>query len=104
MNLGISDGKIAYVGTKDLAITAGETIDARGNYVLPGIIDAHCHFGVPGQSFEDCVLKETQAAAFGGVTTAFHLHALHHRCLMFHANCSTRERGFTTIFPCSEPQ
>ena len=72
MNLGISDGKIAYVGTKDLAITAGETIDARGNYVLPGIIDAHCHFGVPGQSFEDCVLKETQAAAFGGVTTAFH--------------------------------
>ncbi len=71
-NIGISDGRIAFVGTQDVRPTAVETIDARGNYVLPGIVDAHCHFGVPGQSFEDCVLKETKAAAFGGVTTAFH--------------------------------
>ncbi|MFC2013336.1 dihydroorotase family protein [Chloroflexota bacterium] len=71
-NIGITNGKIAYVGTKGLAIKARETIDARGNYVLPGVIDAHCHFNPPGQSFEDCVLKETKAAAFGGVTTAFH--------------------------------
>ncbi|HET7841283.1 MAG TPA: amidohydrolase family protein [Terriglobia bacterium] len=49
----IEDGKIAAVG-KDVATPAGaQVIDARGEYVLPGLVDPHSHLGVyslPGLS------------------------------------------------------
>lgn len=67
-NLGVRDGRIA-------AITAGspppaETIvDARGLWVLPGLIDMHVHFRDPGMPQKDTFLDGTTAAAFGGVTT-----------------------------------
>ncbi len=42
------DDKILYVGDfKELE--ADKVIDVNGNYVLPGLIDAHCHVGM----FED---------------------------------------------------
>lgn len=42
----ISEGKIEAVG-KSLSVPEGtERIDARGGYVLPGLIDAHCHVGI----------------------------------------------------------
>lgn len=41
----IRDGKIAAVGQ---GLDAGDArvLDARGGYVLPGLIDAHCHIGI----------------------------------------------------------
>jgi imidazolonepropionase-like amidohydrolase len=45
----IRDGKIVAVG-QGIAVPAGvRTIDARGRWVTPGIIDAHSHLGVWGQ-------------------------------------------------------
>lgn len=42
----IEDGKIKAVG-RDLPIPKGaEVMDAAGKYVIPGLIDAHCHTGV----------------------------------------------------------
>ena len=42
----IRDGDIAQVG-QDLSAPSGvETYDASGEYVMPGIIDAHQHFGL----------------------------------------------------------
>jgi imidazolonepropionase-like amidohydrolase len=42
----VENGKIAAVG-KDLPIPSGaEVIDARGEYLLPGLIDPHSHLGV----------------------------------------------------------
>ncbi|MBN7772176.1 amidohydrolase [Clostridium aminobutyricum] len=44
----IKDKKIAEVG-KDININPGEiteTIDAEGLWVLPGLIEAHCHVGI----------------------------------------------------------
>ena len=43
------DEKIRYVGEKKPAEHADEELDAGGVYVLPGLIDAHCHIGM----FED---------------------------------------------------
>src|SRR5687768_12582964 len=44
------DGEtIAQIG-RDLpgaGVTAGETIDARGRYVMPGAIDVHTHMELP---------------------------------------------------------
>jgi imidazolonepropionase-like amidohydrolase len=42
----IQDGKIVAVG-KNLTVPENcEIIDANGGYVMPGIIDAHCHIGM----------------------------------------------------------
>ena len=49
----VSQGKIAAVGTNDEILkkyTAKETIDAKGQAVYPGFIDAHAHFVGYGQS------------------------------------------------------
>jgi len=42
----IEEGKIKQVG-QDLTVPEGiERIDAKGGYVMPGLIDAHCHAGI----------------------------------------------------------
>ncbi|MCI9563569.1 MAG: amidohydrolase [Oscillospiraceae bacterium] len=41
----IRDGKIAAVGT-GLDAPEAQVLDAQGGYVLPGLIDAHCHVGI----------------------------------------------------------
>lgn len=41
----IRDGKIAAVGT-NLDAPNARMLDAQGGYVLPGLIDAHCHIGI----------------------------------------------------------
>jgi len=68
------DGEtIAQVGA-DLAaagVTADETIDATGKYVIPGAIDVHTHMELPfgGTFAKDTFETGTRAAAFGGTTT-----------------------------------
>ncbi|MCD6322123.1 MAG: amidohydrolase [Clostridiales bacterium] len=47
----IDNGKIKKVGkseelTGEIENKCGEVIDANGGYVLPGMIDAHCHVGM----------------------------------------------------------
>jgi dihydropyrimidinase len=70
--IGIRGEKIAAIYHDDTPMSAGQLIDAAGKYVLPGLIDCHNHFGA-FLPFEEDVLTETRAAAFGGVTTAFHV-------------------------------
>jgi dihydropyrimidinase len=68
------DGEtIAAIGA-DLAaagMTADETIDAGGKYVIPGGIDVHTHMELPfgGTFAKDTFETGTRAAAFGGTTT-----------------------------------
>ncbi len=68
------DGEtIAAIGA-DLAgagMTADETIDASGKYVIPGAIDVHTHMELPfgGTFAKDTFETGTRAAAFGGTTT-----------------------------------
>ena len=68
------DGEtIAAIGA-DLAgagMTADESIDASGKYVIPGAIDVHTHMELPfgGTFAKDTFETGTRAAAFGGTTT-----------------------------------
>ena len=68
------DGEtIALIGA-DLpgaGITADETIDATGKYVIPGAIDVHTHMELPfgGTFAKDTFETGTRAAAFGGTTS-----------------------------------
>ena len=43
-DLGISDGKIAFIGdAEDAGVQADEAFDVAGHWVAPGFIDAHSH-------------------------------------------------------------
>jgi dihydropyrimidinase len=66
-DVGITGGTIAAVAAPG-SLDAGETIDARGLHVFPGLIDPHAH---PGnlRPFEVDVADETRAAAAGGITS-----------------------------------
>ena len=51
--------------------TDGETVDAEGKLLLPGMIDAHVHFREPGFSHKETWSSGSRSAAAGGVTTVF---------------------------------
>ena len=67
------NGTIAAIGANLPAhrFTADRTIDAKGQYVLPGGIDVHTHLNMPfgGTMSADDFESGTIAAAFGGTTS-----------------------------------
>jgi dihydroorotase len=48
---------------------ADEVIDARGKFLLPGMIDDHVHFREPGLTHKGDIAHESRAAIAGGVTS-----------------------------------
>jgi len=42
----VKDGKIAAVGPMDECPDDTEIIDAKGRFILPGLVDAHTHAGI----------------------------------------------------------
>lgn len=65
----VDEGKIVAVAKDANLPGADETIDAGGNFILPGMIDPHLHIGWPDWPFDEGCVKDTAASAFGGVTT-----------------------------------
>ncbi len=68
------DGETIEQIGRDLAgagVSADETIDASGKYVIPGGIDVHTHMELPfgGTFAKDTFETGTRAAAFGGTTS-----------------------------------
>ncbi|MEV7831109.1 dihydroorotase [Streptomyces subrutilus] len=65
------DGEtIAEVGT-DLQAGDATVIEARGQVLLPGLVDLHTHLREPGREDSETVLTGTRAAAAGGYTAVF---------------------------------
>lgn len=64
----IDQGRIACVSSDASLPKADRTVDARGNYIIPGVVDTHTHIGL-FSSFGEEYKSETKAAAAGGVTT-----------------------------------
>jgi len=61
----VKDGVVVAVA-RDLHLPkADKVIDAKGNYVLPGLLDGHAHTFLPPETAETGM----KAAAKGGVTT-----------------------------------
>ncbi|MCP5151951.1 MAG: dihydroorotase family protein [Ectothiorhodospiraceae bacterium] len=68
-DVGLRDGRIAAVLAPGEPVgEAGETIDATGLHVFPGLVEPHLHFGFAEPVTE--YQTETFYAAQGGVTTA----------------------------------
>ncbi len=85
----VRDGKIAQIGPNLAAPEGAAVLEAEGMFLMPGIIDTHCHFAVSGgvNEFSLSVVPEVRArdvidsedvqiyrALAGGVTTARLLH------------------------------
>lgn len=68
-DVAVKDGKIVAIDRQGSFTDATETYDASGQYVLPGIIDAHVHFREPGYEYKEDFGTGSRAAAYGGVTT-----------------------------------
>ena len=67
----VNGDKIAEVVRQEQRPRRGDLkiIDARGLYLLPGIIDDHVHFREPGLTHKGTIYSESRAAAAGGVTS-----------------------------------
>ena len=67
----VSDGKIAKIVREGDRFEPENTqvIDARGKYLIPGIIDEHVHFREPGIIAKADIYSESRAAVAGGVTS-----------------------------------
>ena len=63
----IYDEKFVSVGPDDTLPTGREEIDAKGNHILPGIIDGHVHFREPGLTYKEDFATGSTAAVAGGV-------------------------------------
>lgn len=66
-NIQIEDGKILKIG-KSLKVS-GESIDAEGRPVIPGLVDVHVHMRDFDQKNKEDLVSGSMAALRGGVTT-----------------------------------
>ena len=68
----IEDGRIAAVEKSASKMTApegAETLNARENLVIPGLVDMRVHLGEPGSEYRETIASASAAAASGGVTS-----------------------------------
>jgi dihydropyrimidinase len=95
--IGINGEKIVTICTNENIPNAERVIDAKGNFIIPGLVDPHVHFLLPPtDEWAKRFASETQAAASGGVTTSIH-------CLLEHEGGSIVEccKKLRSIFEAS---
>jgi len=64
----LDDGRIEQIG--DVShLNADQVLDARGKYLLPGMIDDQVHFREPGDGKKGTIASESAAAVAGGITS-----------------------------------
>jgi dihydroorotase len=71
-DIGIRGGKFAAIGDLSQAYS-GETFDARGLTVLPGVIDSQVHFREPGLEWKEDLETGARCAVLGGVVAVFEM-------------------------------
>ena len=69
-DVAVMSGRIAAIGNLSKG-DAETTIEAKGLYVLLGVIDTQVHFREPGLEHKEDFESGTRAAVVGGVTGVF---------------------------------
>ena len=67
--LAVDDQRFFKIAKETNLPSASKTINAKGNIILPGVIDAHVHLRDQGLEYKENFYTGTCAAASGGVTT-----------------------------------
>ncbi len=65
----LEEGKVARISEQPLSTEGATVIDARGQWVVPGLIDLHVHLREPGEEGKETILTGCQAAVAGGFTS-----------------------------------
>jgi len=65
----LENGKVAAVGAAADKVAGPDKVDAKGLWLIPGLVDLHVHLREPGQEGKETIASGTRAAAAGGVTT-----------------------------------
>jgi len=69
-DVAVAEGKVVAVGGAGSAATE---IDGRGQFLLPGAIDAHVHYNEPGRTDWEGWATGSLASAAGGATCVFEM-------------------------------
>ena len=64
----IKDERIAKIA-KELNEKVDKEIDCTGLYIIPGMIDMHCHLREPGYEYKETIETGSKSAVAGGFTT-----------------------------------
>ncbi len=65
----VKNGRIEKIAAGLVGQNADKVIDAKGNYLIPGMIDDQVHFREPGLTHKGDTFHESRAAVAGGVTS-----------------------------------
>ena len=68
-NLLIEGERIAKISKDNIACNPDAAIDAKGQLLLPGLIDDQVHFREPGMTYKADIYTESKAAVAGGITS-----------------------------------
>ncbi|MGG3928072.1 allantoinase AllB [Metabacillus fastidiosus] len=68
VDIAVKDGKISAIA-ETIDSEASEVIDAKGQYVMPGMIDTHVHICEPGRTEWEGFVTGSKALAAGGTTS-----------------------------------
>ena len=71
-DIGVRGERIVAIGDLSGA-SAGETYDATGLHILPGVIDSQVHFREPGLDWKEDLETGARSAALGGVVAVFEM-------------------------------
>ena len=65
----IQGERISHINSELIATDKDQVIDAKGQYLLPGMIDDQVHFREPGLVHKGTIASESRAAVAGGITS-----------------------------------
>ena len=71
-DIAIKNSRIELI-EKEITAEAKEVVDAKGRYVIPGLIDDQVHFREPGLTHKGDIATESRAGLAGGVTSYFEM-------------------------------
>ncbi|MEI8215919.1 MAG: dihydroorotase [Eubacteriales bacterium] len=102
MDILVNDGKIMEISTS-IQSHADRIIEGNGAYILPGLIDAHCHLRDPGFEYKEDIVSGTRAAAIGGFTSVACMAntepVADNQAVISYIKNKAREVGFVNVFP-----
>ncbi len=69
MDILIEDNKISAIEANIIPEDSWPVIDAKGLYIIPGLVDMHCDLCEPGFDFKEDYISAGESAINGGFTT-----------------------------------
>lgn len=99
----IEDGKVTEIEDDIDALMNMDVLDVKGMYVLPGLVDAHCHLREPGYEYKEDIETGTRSAAIGGFTSIACMPntnpVIDNQSVVKYIIHKAKTEGFVNVFP-----